>query len=139
MQQTNNINKRRRRPKVNTMMKSRSIPIASKDRSDNESGLTELEQDEMLADYKDYCFYTRLVAGMSRKQRMTRDVSLRYQNQALIDHIIDTRHEASPSKKQRKRNMPYFCYEDASDVLQSVVRDGLIEVESDDLIFDIEI
>jgi hypothetical protein len=123
-----------RRPKPNTM-KSRSIPIASKDRRENENSLTELEREDILADYKDYCFYTRLVAGMSRKQQMTRDVSLRYQNQALIDHIIDTRRDDSPSRNQRKRNTPYFCNGNA--VVQDVP--VLIEVESDDLIFDMEI
>jgi hypothetical protein len=133
--QTNNSHQKRRRPKANPMTKSRSIPIASKDRSEDERSLTELGHEEQLADYLDYCFYTRLVAGMSRKQRMTRDSSLRYQNQALIDHIIDTRHKASPSRKPRKRNMPYFSHENA--MVQDVP--VLIEVESDDLIFDIEI
>jgi len=45
----------------------------------------------MMADYVDFCFASRLVSGMQKRQSFTHDVSLRYENQALIDHIIATR------------------------------------------------
>eukprot|EP00429_Kryptoperidinium_foliaceum_P086781 CAMPEP_0176191918 /NCGR_PEP_ID=MMETSP0121_2-20121125/4704_1 /TAXON_ID=160619 /ORGANISM="Kryptoperidinium foliaceum, Strain CCMP 1326" /LENGTH=144 /DNA_ID=CAMNT_0017530591 /DNA_START=110 /DNA_END=544 /DNA_ORIENTATION=- len=72
------------------MTQSQSIPIANSNR-----GPTDEEAEQyhhaMLADYKDYCFYSRLVEGMRRKQGKTKDVALRYENQALIDHIVRTR------------------------------------------------
>jgi hypothetical protein len=57
----------------------------------------ELEQDNMLADYRDYVFYSRLVNGISRKQESTQDRTLRYQNQALLKHIVLTRYGTPPS------------------------------------------
>jgi hypothetical protein len=45
----------------------------------------------MMADYKDYMFFSRVVDGMQKKQNLTNDIALRNQNQTLIDHIINTR------------------------------------------------
>lgn len=47
---------------------------------------------DMLADYRDYLFYSRVVEGMRRVQDHTRDIALRYENQAVIDHVVRTRH-----------------------------------------------
>jgi hypothetical protein len=48
-----------------------------------------------FADYVDFCFASRLVHGMQKRQSMTHDISLRYENQALIDHIVATRQNRS--------------------------------------------
>ena len=117
-------------------MKSRSIPIVKSLIESQQS--SEAEQEALLADYKDYVFYSRLITGLSQKQLHTQDVSLRYQNQALIDHIIDTRHERSTSKKQRTNDVPYSsCGMESYQVLD-VVRNALSQVE-EDLIFDLEL
>ena len=73
-------------------MRSRSIPISNDAKGDGQSVSDhELEQDMKLADYRDFVFCSRLVDGMSRKQERTRDIALRYENQALIEHIVSTR------------------------------------------------
>jgi hypothetical protein len=67
------------------MVKSKSIPIA---RSSDEWRERQVEEQEaMVADYQDYVFYNRVVDGIRKNQQTTQDVQLRYQNQALIDHI----------------------------------------------------
>jgi hypothetical protein len=73
------------------MTQSQSIPIVKNNRGPTEEEV-ELHHHAMLADYKDYCFYNRVVEGMRRQQGKTKDVALRYENQALIDHIVRTRH-----------------------------------------------
>lgn len=72
---------------------SRSIPInTNNDQSRLVARADEAFQREAaMADYVDFCFATRLVHGMQKKQSKTHDISLRYENQALIDHIIATR------------------------------------------------
>ena len=57
----------------------------------------EIYHHAMLADYKDYVFYSRVVEGMRRQQGKTKDVALRYENQALIDHVVRTRHAQNKS------------------------------------------
>ena len=80
------------------MMRSRNIPISVEEKDNGQSIIEhELEQDMKLADYRDFVFCSRLVDGMSRKQERTRDIGLRYENQALIDHIVSTRFGVSPS------------------------------------------
>eukprot|EP00529_Nitzschia_sp_RCC80_P035505 CAMPEP_0113487718 /NCGR_PEP_ID=MMETSP0014_2-20120614/25649_1 /TAXON_ID=2857 /ORGANISM="Nitzschia sp." /LENGTH=186 /DNA_ID=CAMNT_0000381415 /DNA_START=322 /DNA_END=885 /DNA_ORIENTATION=- /assembly_acc=CAM_ASM_000159 len=55
-----------------------------------------MQEEEMMADYVDYCFCERLVSGMQRKVSFQiHDVTLRYENQALIDHIIMTRRSSN--------------------------------------------
>jgi hypothetical protein len=77
------------------MARSHSIPIVSSQNKDDESSAY---QEAVMADYKDFVFFHRLVDGMRKKQNMTKDVQLRYQNQALIDHIIRTRHGKNTTK-----------------------------------------
>jgi hypothetical protein len=82
-------------------MKSRSIPITTVAQSASQMEEEhELEQDNMLADYRDYVFYSRLVNGISRKQESTQDRTLRYQNQALLKHIVLTRYGTPPSNDE---------------------------------------
>ncbi|KAG7338133.1 hypothetical protein IV203_034358 [Nitzschia inconspicua] len=76
-------------------LSSGSIPIINNDNA--QSRLLEIaaveahEREVAHADYVDFCFASRLVHGIQNRQRMTHDVYLRYENQALIDHIIATR------------------------------------------------
>ncbi len=72
------------------MTPSQSIPISQKSRGFTEEE-AELYHHAMIADYKDYVFYSRIVEGIRRKQGSTKDIALRYENQALIDHIVRTR------------------------------------------------
>lgn len=78
------------------MTRTESIPITT-----NTKALRDEEEEQreaMRADYQDYIFYARLVAGMKQLQDKSRSVDLRYQNQALIDHITYTRNSESIKK-----------------------------------------
>jgi hypothetical protein len=109
---------------------SRSIPIhrnganGTRRRSQDEA----LQREAAMADYVDFCFASRLVSGMQKRQSYTHDVSLRYENQAVIDHIIATRQDAFPTA--RRYNTPLRI--DSNEKLKSV------RVE-DDMIFDMEL
>ena len=85
--------------------KSQSIPIQRRGRSSLNGDYyhsQRIREEEMMADYVDYCFCERLVSGMQRKVSFQiHDVSLRYENQALIDHIIMTRRGRSSSNHHR--------------------------------------
>ncbi|KAG7372532.1 hypothetical protein IV203_018675 [Nitzschia inconspicua] len=89
---------------------SRSIPINSNNTRSRRLARAEeaLEREVAMADYVDFCFASRLVHGMQQRQNRTHDVSLRYENQALIDHIIATRQsrEAFPTSESRSRTAP---------------------------------
>ena len=76
---------------------SRSIPINNNTRQSRRLARADeaFEREAAMADYVDFCFATRLVNGMQKRQSMTHDISLRYENQALIDHIIATRQNRS--------------------------------------------
>lgn len=138
------------------MTQSQSIPISQKNR-----GLTEEEAElyhhAMIADYKDYVVYSRIVDGIRRKQGRTKDVALRYQNQALIDHIVRTRHsqgksgtlstsptsvrnfgdDYSTSNVRRIRTRADLIAH-VADAVQ-LARDDSEWDESDDLIFDMDL
>ena len=53
--------------------------------------LAEEKHAEFVADYRDYIFYSRLVEGMGKKQKQTQDIDCWLENQAIIDHIVQTR------------------------------------------------
>jgi hypothetical protein len=56
------------------------------------------EQEAMMTDYQDYLFYCRVVGGIQKQQEKTKDAKLRYQNQALIDHITYIRSCPTPPR-----------------------------------------
>lgn len=64
------------------------------------------EQEAKLTDYQDYLFYSRVVGGIEKQQNKTRDARLRYQNQALIDHINYIRHCQTPPRGRPVPKMP---------------------------------
>lgn len=70
--------------------KSASIPISPKSirRTASENQLSE---DEAMADYKDYIFYSRIVNGISRQNSQRKDVQLLYENQLCLGNIMRTR------------------------------------------------
>jgi hypothetical protein len=111
--------------------KSRSIPITLDEKTIREEN--EQYQRAMVADFKDLIFCTRLVDSMRKQQMHRRDVSLKYQNQALIDHIIDTRRSSRaimphPSTLRNHTNMVVETVKDVFDLVQD-----------DDLIFEMEL
>jgi len=78
----------------------KAIPIVN----NRDKNLSEDETDHrfgiLLADYRDYAFYSRVVEGMRRAQDHTRDIALRYENQAMIDGIVRTRYNQCISSPQ---------------------------------------
>lgn len=78
------------------MARSFSIPITQGGSTPDENTQCDLHH-AMIADYKDYVFYHRIVKGMRKRQDSTRDIALRYENQALIDHIVRIRHMQEPT------------------------------------------
>ena len=111
---------------------SRSIPIHPNPESRRRHHEETLQREAALADYVDYCFASRLVHGMQKRQSYTHDISLRYENQAVIDHIIATRRddEAVLSPKTRRYVAP--ARRDSNDKLKG----GRLE---DEMIFDMEL
>jgi hypothetical protein len=69
---------------------SASIPISNTIRRTNSEN--QLSQDEAEADYKDFLFYSRVVHGISQKQRHSQNGYLKYENQMCIGRIVQTRH-----------------------------------------------
>jgi hypothetical protein len=114
-----------------------------------------MNREAIVADYIDLCFATRLVNGMQKKQSFTRDVSLRYENQAVIDHIIATRQNRfSSSSSYMEQFSEEFCpgsrrngvrrpsRSNSNDTLKSSSQeedDSLREDDDDMMIFDMEL
>jgi hypothetical protein len=90
-----------------TTTKSRNIPIAPQDSTSSREEAV-LHHDVVRADYKDFIFFSRLVEGMQKKQDATHDIALRYQNQALIDHIIHTRRDLSSKNNHNHPPQPQW-------------------------------
>jgi ribosome-binding protein aMBF1 (putative translation factor) len=85
--------------KVDYEPKSRSIPIQKyMQRTPSELQLDD-EHDEVVADYRDYCMYSRIVSGISRQQMKHDDLGLRDQNVKTIENIMRTRFEQSHQRR----------------------------------------
>jgi hypothetical protein len=76
------------------MNKSANIPISDESiqRTTSEN---QLSQEEAKADSKDFLFFSRVVHGISSKQRDCRDGYMKYENQMCLDRIMRTRHADS--------------------------------------------
>jgi hypothetical protein len=83
-------------PKKSYLSKSASIPISNSIR--RTSSENQLSQDEAVADYKDFLFFSRVVDGISRQQRDLKNGSFRHENQMCLAHIVRTRHADSEKK-----------------------------------------
>lgn len=77
---------------MNGSSNARSPNIPIRRSSAKEEDDSNLCHDEVVADFRDFLFYSRIVRGMRRNQDNTKHHDLRYQNEALIDHIVYTRH-----------------------------------------------
>ena len=111
---------------------SSSIPIVYSQKHKDEE--KELGEETILADIRDYAFYKRIVDGIQKQLQYQKNIELKYENQVLIDHIIDTRrcndlecrrcHQHNfPAKMSSRQNEP----------------EQLNTVECDELIFDIDL
>jgi hypothetical protein len=124
------------------MARSHSIPIVSSQKKDDESSAY---QEAVMADYKDFVFFHRLVDGMRKKQNMTKDVELRYQNQALIDHIIRTRHGNNTTSSSDRMPAWHGSSSSTANLLSTVseavrlVNEVDFTDEEPDMIFELEI
>ena len=120
-------------PSTHSSPPSRSIPI----HPNPESRLPHeeaLQREAALADYVDYCFASRLVHGMQKRQSYTHDISLRYENQAVIDHIIATRRDQAETTAFSPKNRRYAApaRRDSNEKLKG----GRLE---DEMIFEMEL
>jgi hypothetical protein len=55
----------------------------------------QLSEDEAMAEYKDFMFYSRIVNGIARQnseRSSTQDSSLLYENELCLGNIVRTRH-----------------------------------------------
>jgi hypothetical protein len=147
---------------------SRSIPISpDKESMKRARAEASIHRDEIMADFADFVFCSRLVHGIQKKQSFTHDVSLRYENQALIDHIIATRRDATskssfhssrpalydemhartrpgtrtPPRCESDEHMTFLPSDFAGLVesLNSDRIDGQLAAETEDMIFELEL
>lgn len=89
--------------------KSKSIPIQKYLRRTPSE--LQLCQDEAVADYRDYCMYSRILGGITRQQMKQHDLRQRYQNDITIENIMRTRHDPGPFEPFRaNENMVGFQY-----------------------------
>ena len=80
------------------MSRSESIPISNSIR--RTSSETQLAQELAEADYKDYMFYSRVVHGISKKERYLQNGYLKYETQMCLNNIVNTRHADIQKQKQ---------------------------------------
>jgi hypothetical protein len=69
---------------------SRSIPIQQNHMKRTASEI-KLCEDEEMADFRDYIFFTRVIDGIARQQLATESSWLRQENNECLAHIIGTR------------------------------------------------
>lgn len=80
------------------LQRSQSIPIQQKHMKRTPSEL-QLHDDEELADYRDFCMFSRIVEGISRHQREINDYSVRRETDMCLAHIIGTRNASEEQLK----------------------------------------
>jgi hypothetical protein len=126
------------------MTKSNSIPIAITSKGARNEAKQQLDAAKM-ADFNDYLFCSRLVNGMKERQRDSCDVGLRYQNQALIDHIVCTRNspkkvkipEATSLRSSNRIGDSYTGVRAVASCVQTTLH--LIDDSKEDLMFQMDI
>jgi hypothetical protein len=111
------------------MTRTQSIPIRSKAITDRDE--EDQHRGAIVADYQDYLFYSRIVGGMKERQDKSRSIDLRYQNQALIDHITNTRN----STLEAPILHPFSSYEQ---VAHCVSQTRTLINEEVDMMFDMD-
>jgi hypothetical protein len=121
--------------------KSPSIPIAQSEnyiREDNERYCA-----AMSADYRDLIFFARLVDGMRKQQNRQQNPAMVYQNQELIDHIIDTRRgrrdsDAAGAPPPAFTSYP-FLGPNHNNTVENLLHDVLVRVQRDDMVFEMDL
>lgn len=78
----------------NNNMKSSSIPISISTMRRTPSEL-QLNNDEQVADFRDYVMFSRIVERLSKQRNETKDYRLRLINDNCLAHIIETRNNYS--------------------------------------------
>lgn len=95
---------------LSSEFRSRSIPI--NDYIQRTPSEVQLCEDEAIADYRDYCMYSRIVGGISRQQmKLQSDVELRYQNDETLGNIIRTRHESPAIEQSQQERIMHILHE----------------------------
>ena len=126
--------------RCNSGGKSRSIPIAKRIyRTPSEIQLCE---DTALADFRDYCMFSRIVNGISRRQSENQDIDLLYENDACLANIRRTRcqpPEESKSLQARHESLlhilgdPNRCHHPLSPHVHIPGDDDNMILEEDDI------
>ena len=131
-------------------MKSNAIPIPkssmARTRIGSENTIHYSEEDALLImDDQDYAFYCRLVVGLNQKLSLIQDVTLRYQNQAILDHIMDSRQEREvpPTTNQKSSNdilmADKFAVKSSQQVFDVVRMTAAAQIEYNELIFELDL
>jgi hypothetical protein len=77
---------------LTTLGRSQSIPIGSRlTRTPSE---TKLQEEETIADYRDFAMFSRIVQGIHKTQQETKDCRWRYANDLTLQHIYKARNES---------------------------------------------
>jgi hypothetical protein len=71
--------------------RSKSIPITR--RLKRTVSEIQLDEEEALADFRDYAMFTRIVEGISKAQQQTRDCRWRHANDVSLQHVFKARNE----------------------------------------------
>jgi hypothetical protein len=89
--------------------RSHSIPVSGYiHRTPSELQLCE---DEAIADYRDYCFYSRIIGGISRQQmKLQSGLELRYKNDETLFNIIRTRYATPPSPSDGDEGVDHIIH-----------------------------
>jgi hypothetical protein len=124
----------------NKMTQSRSIPITGNSKAARDEA--DQQRDAKMADFQDYLFYSRIVDGMKKRQAKTRCIDLRYQNQALIDHITYTRKaDLSASQMMQHASTLGGSFQNSQGLISNCVSETLSLVTDgrEDMMFEMEI
>jgi hypothetical protein len=78
---------------VSKRERSHSIPIASQHTLKRTPSEIQLDEDEAMAEYRDYAMFRRIVKGMERTQRTTRDCRWRHANNISLRSVYEARQE----------------------------------------------
>mmetsp|Transcript_11603 Transcript_11603/g.16256 ORF Transcript_11603/g.16256 Transcript_11603/m.16256 type:complete len:145 (+) Transcript_11603:88-522(+) len=68
-----------------------SSPIPIRSATSETDSEARFYEDTIHADYKDYCMYARLVAGIRKQQAMKKNLYLRHMDDLTISNIVSTR------------------------------------------------
>lgn len=142
-------------PGHSPLVKTQSIPIRNRMRR-TPSELQLLEDQEM-ADFRDYCMFSRIVDRMSRSQREMLNRNLRYENDQCLAHVIGTRNGTADMQRElhqlnapsQEARPPLISNNDQQARVVSMAElDTMLEVDEaehpvddyeDDIIFDLEL